>query len=212
MKYISSLLLIFFISVTALQAQEEWTPLASVSTFQERLKKEAASIQSIESDFTQEKYMDVFEEKVVSEGRFYYKQENKIRMDYTRPLEYRIVINGTKLKMVSEGKNSVVNLGSNPMMNEMKGMLSACMIGDLQSMSSSYRLEYFETPDTYIVRIRPVSESVRAYIDRILITFDKKDLSVLKLRLAENAKDYTEYRFTGKKYNTLTSDEKFTIR
>lgn len=212
MKYISSLLLILFISVTALSAQEDRIPLISVSAFQERLKKEAAAINSIESDFTQEKYMDVFEEKVISEGRFYYKQENKIRMDYTRPLEYRIIINGTKLKMVSEGKSSVVDLGSNPMMNEMKGMLSACMIGDLQSMNTSYQLEYFETPDTYIVRIRPVSKSVQAYIDHILITFGKKDLSVQKLRLAENAKDYTEYRFTGKKYNTLTNDEKFVIR
>lgn len=212
MKRISFLLLILFTSFRFLQAQEECRPLASVSAFQERLKKEAAAIQSIESDFTQEKYMDVFEEKVVSGGRFYYRQENKIRMDYTRPLDYRIIINGTKLKMVSEGKSSLVNLGSNPLMNEMKSMLSACMIGDLQSMTASYQLEYFETPAAYIVHIRPLAKSVQAYIRQIIITFDKKDLSVRKLRLAENTNDYTEYRFSGKKYNTLLNDEKFTIR
>lgn len=212
MKRISFLLFILFISFCSLQAQEEWQPLASVSAFQEQLKKEAAAIKSIESDFTQEKYMDVFEEKVVSQGRFYYQKENKIRMDYTRPLDYRIIINGTKLKMVSEEKSSIVNLGSNPLMNEMKGMLSACMIGDLQSIGASYQLEYFETPATYIVRVRPVSKSVQAYIRQIIITFDKKDLSVQKLRLAENTNDYTEYWFSGKKYNTLPNDEKFIIR
>ena len=209
-KYIYTFLLVIF--CLPLAAQKDLTPLASVTAFQERLKKEAASLSSIESDFTQEKFLDVFNEKIVSKGRFYYKQENMIRMDYTSPVDYQIIINGQKLKIVSEGKSNVVNLGSNQMMNEMKGMLAACMIGDLTVMSSAYRLEYYESPSLYVVKIRPVSKSVQAYISEIVISIDKKDMSVQTLRLSENAKDYTEYYFTNRKYNTLTSDEKFVIR
>ncbi|KKB57275.1 hypothetical protein HMPREF1536_01996 [Parabacteroides gordonii MS-1 = DSM 23371] len=209
-KYIYTFLLVVF--CLPLAAQKDLTPLASVTAFQERLKKEAASLSSIESDFTQEKFLDVFNEKIVSKGRFYYKQENMIRMDYTSPIDYQIIINGQKLKIVSEGKSNVVNLGSNQMMNEMKGMLAACMIGDLTVMSSAYRLEYYESPSLYVVKIRPVSKSVQAYISEIIISIDKKDMSVQTLRLSENAKDYTEYHFTNRKYNTLTSDEKFVIR
>ena len=209
-KYIYTFLLVVF--CLPLAAQKDLTPLASVTAFKERLKKEAASLSSIESDFTQEKFLDVFNEKIVSKGRFYYKQENMIRMDYTSPIDYQIIINGQKLKIVSEGKSNVVNLGSNQMMNEMKGMLAACMIGDLTVMSSAYRLEYYESPSLYVVKIRPVSKSVQAYISEIIISIDKKDMSVQTLRLSENAKDYTEYHFTNRKYNTLTSDEKFVIR
>ena len=196
-KYIYTFLLVVF--CLPLAAQKDLTPLASVTAFQERLKKEAASLSSIESDFTQEKFLDVFNEKIVSKGRFYYKQENMIRMDYTSPIDYQIIINGQKLKIVSEGKSNVVNLGSN-------------MIGDLTVMSSAYRLEYYESPSLYVVKIRPVSKSVQAYISEIVISIDKKDMSVQTLRLSENAKDYTEYYFTNRKYNTLTSDEKFVIR
>jgi outer membrane lipoprotein-sorting protein len=209
-KYIYTFLLVFF--CLPLAAQKDLAPLASVTAFQERLKKEASSLSSIESDFTQEKFLDVFNEKIVSKGRFYYKQENMIRMDYTSSIDYQIIINGQKLKIVSEGKSNVVNLGSNQMMNEMKGMLAACMIGDLTVMSSAYRLEYYESPSLYVVKIRPVSKSVQAYISEIIISIDKKDMSVQTLRLSENAKDYTEYHFTNRKYNTLTSDEKFVIR
>ena len=209
-KYIYTFLLVVF--CLPLAAQKDLTPLASVTAFQERLKKEAASLSSIESDLTQEKFLDVFNEKIVSKGRFYYKQENMIRMDYTSPVDYQIIINGQKLKIVSEGKSNVVNLGSNQMMNEMKGMLAACMIGDLTVMSSAYQLEYYESPSLYVVKIRPVSKSVQAYISEIIISIDKKDMSVQTLRLSENAKDYTEYHFTNRKYNTLTSDEKFVIR
>ena len=209
-KYIGLLLLLFF--RLPLVAQQDLKPLASTTEFQERLKKEAASLSSIESDFTQEKFLDVFKEKIISKGRFFYKKENMIRMDYTSPVNYQMIINGQKLKIVSEGKSNVVNLGSNQMMNEMKGMLAACMIGDLGSITSAYKLDYYESPSLYVVKIRPVSKSVQAYVAEIMIAIDKKEMSVQTLRLSENAKDYTEYHFTNRKYNTLTGDEKFSIR
>lgn len=211
MKMIYKLVFLLFFCLP-LWAQENLTALASVSDFQERLKKEAAQISSIESDFTQEKFLNVFNEKIISKGRFYYKQENMIRMDYTSPVDYQIVINGQKLKIVSEGKSNVVNLGSNQMMNEMKGMLAACMVGDLGSMTSAYKLDYYESPALYVVKIRPLSKSVQAYISEIVISIDKKDMSVQTLRLSENADDYTEYHFTNREYNTLTNDEMFVIR
>lgn len=205
-------LFLFLIVCLPVVAQKELKPLTSIDGFQERLKKEAASLSSIESDFTQEKYLDVFNDKIISKGRFYYRQENKIRMDYTTPVDYQIIINGQKLKIVSEGKSNVVNLGSNRMMDEMKGMLAACMVGDLSSITSTYKLDYYESPSLYVVKIRPVSKSVQAYISEIVISINKEDMSVQTLRLSENEKDYTEYRFTNRKYNTLTNDEKFIIR
>ena len=98
------------------------------------------------------------------------------------------------------------------MMDEMKGMLAACMVGDLSSITSAYKLDYYESPSLYVVKIRPVSKSVQAYISEIVISINKEDMSVQTLRLSENEKDYTEYRFTNRKYNTLTNDEKFIIR
>lgn len=193
-------------------SQKELKPLVSISDFQEKLKKEAVGVSSIESDFTQEKFLDVFNEKIVSKGRFYYRKENKIRMDYTSPVSYQMIINGEKLKIVSEGKSNVVNLGSNQMMKEMKGMLSACMVGDLSSVTSAYKLDYYESPSLYVVKIRPVLKALQAYISEIVISIEKESLSVQTLRLSENAKDYTEYHFTNRKYNTLASDEKFIIR
>lgn len=210
-KYVCFALLAFLLACFPAEAQEKLTPLASTSVFQERLKEEASRIHSIESDFTQEKYLDVFNQKVISKGRFYFRKENKIRMDYTSPVDYRIVINGQKLEMMSEGKSNVVNLGSNGMMNEMKGMLAGCMVGDLSSLTASYRLDYYETPSLYVVKIKPLAQGVQAYIREIVISLDKKDMSVRTLRLSENEKDYTEYIFTNKRYNTLSDDSMFAI-
>ena len=201
MNYMKILLLLLFCAVLPMQAQQ-MKKLTQLKDFEARLLQEAKNIESIESNFTQIKYLDVFDEKITSKGKFYYKKSNKICMDYAEPMNYLIVIN----------KKSIMDLHSNKMMNQMQDMLTACMVGDLSNMSPSYTLEYFEDARYYLIQIKPVSKAVQAYINQILIYLDKKDMSVHKLRLSETATNYTEYEFSDKKFNSLKDEAKFTIR
>lgn len=211
MRILLTYLLLSFLSIAAVQAQA-MKKLVNLQEFESKLAKEAQTVQSIESDFTQVKYLDVFDEKVTSKGKFLYQKSNKIRMEYLSPMNYLIVINGSKLKVISDGKKSIMNLSSNKMMNQMQDMLTACMVGDLSKMSSSYQLTYFEDARYYLVKIKPVNKAIQAYITAIDIYLDKRDMSVYKLRLSETAANYTEYEFYNKKFNSLKNEEKFEIR
>lgn len=211
MRTLLTYLLLSTLSIAAAQAQA-MKKLVNLQEFESKLAKEAQTVQSIESDFTQVKYLDVFDEKVTSKGKFYYQKSNKIRMEYFHPMDYLIVINGSKLKVISDGKKSIMNLSSNKMMNQMQDMLTACMVGDLSKMSSSYQLTYFEDVRYYLVKIKPTNKAIQAYITGIDIYLDKKDMSVYKLRLSETATNYTEYEFYNKKFNSLKNEEKFEIR
>lgn len=211
MRTLLTYLLLSILSIAAAQAQA-MKKLVNLQEFESKLAKEAQTVASIESDFTQVKYLDVFDEKVTSKGKFYYQKSNKIRMEYFHPMDYLIVINGSKLKVISDGKKSIMNLSSNKMMNQMQDMLTACMVGDLSKMSSSYQLTYFEDSRYYLVKIKPTNKAIQAYITGIDIYLDKKDMSVYKLRLSETATNYTEYEFYNKKFNSLKNEEKFEIR
>lgn len=201
--------MILGISYTHAQTMKK---LIHTQDFENRLAKEAQTMQSIESDFTQVKYLDILDEKVTSKGKFYYQKSGKIRMEYAQPINYLIVINDSRLKIVSDGKKSVMSLTANKMMNQMQDMLTACMIGDLSKMSSDYKLEYFENDSYYIVKIKPVNKAIQAYISEIEIYLDKKDMSVYKLRLSETATNYTKYEFYNKRFNALKDETKFSIR
>lgn len=209
LKYIHLLLLI--LTVGSIQAQQ-MQKLKNLKEFENRLYQEAQTTSSIACDFTQVKYLDVFDEKIISKGKFYYQKSNKICMDYAQPMNYLIVINGTKMKIVSDGKKSILNLNSNKMMNEMQDMLTACMIGDLSKISSDYQLKYFEDAKYYLIKIIPSSKTVQTYIHSIQIYLDKKDMSVYKLCLSETATNYTEYEFSNKKFNSLIDETTFTVR
>lgn len=180
--------------------------------FEDRLARESQAIHSIESEFTQVKYLDILDEKVISKGKFYYQKSDKICMDYSKPVNYLIVINGSRLKIVADGKKTVMNLSANKMMNQMQDMITACMAGNLTKMSSDYKLEYFENASCYLVKITPVSKAIQAYISGIEIHLDKKDMSVCKLRLSETPANYTEYEFYNKRFNALKDETKFSVR
>ncbi len=64
-----------FCTVLPMQAQQ----MKKLTDLKDFLKpvccKRLKNIESIESNFTQIKYLDVFDEKITSKGKFYYKKE-----------------------------------------------------------------------------------------------------------------------------------------
>ncbi len=185
--------------------------VSDMPLFEQRLKDCADKLTSIESNFTQIKHLDVFDENVTSTGMFYYLKDNKICMNYSKPLNYLIIINNNWLKIVADGKTNIMQLNSNKMMNEMQDMITACMVGDLKRMSTGYDVVYKEDDKQYVVLVTPKSKTVREYVSAIEISLNKADMSVDRLRMCENESDYTEYLFSNKHFNRLADDALFRI-
>ncbi|SFK26999.1 outer membrane lipoprotein carrier protein LolA [Proteiniphilum acetatigenes] len=204
--------LLYTLSLSFVIFSQEMQPITNTVDFEKNLKDAAEKIQSVESNFRQEKFMKVFSEKMVSTGMFYYRKPNKISLQYDKPMQYTVTINGDKLQTVTGGKKTTVNLGSNKMMAQMRGLIEASMIGNISALGKEYDLQYFQSDSEYFVRISPTSKAVKAYIKEIGITFDRQTMEVRRLRMAENNDDYTDYIFINSQYNTLQSDEKFTVR
>lgn len=209
MKYKYITLLFCFICFNQVYAQMK--KVTDQTTLKSKLEQVASNLKSIESDFTQIKHLDVFNEDITSKGKFYYKHNDKICLNYAQPNNYLIVINGEKIKTVSEGKKNVMNLKSNKVMKEMRSMLAACMSGNISEMND-YNTEFFEDAKNYLIKVKPTNKSIQSYISGFDIYMDKKDLSVSKLRIQENGKNYTDYLFINKKFNTLIDDKKFSVQ
>jgi len=202
-------------------AQGEMKPMndSDVNAFKKKMEAEAKKVNSIESDFTQIKHIAAMAGDITSTGKFYYQKEDKVSLDYTTPVKYQIVINGSKIKMVSNGKTNVFDVASNGLMKEMKDVLSASMTGNLQAMTGNYKLEYFQDSKEYLVKIFPLNDAAKAIIDEVNIYLDKNDLSVTRLRMVEASKDkkakdkdYTEYQFSNKKLNVDIPASRFSIK
>lgn len=205
------LLTLLIVIMTALAAAAQVSGIADMQKFESRLKETSDKLTSIESDFLQVKHLDMFDEDVTSKGKFYYLKDNKISLDYSQPLSYLIVINGSRLKIVADGKKNVMQLNTNKMMNEMQDIITACMVGDLNRMNDNYNLKYQEDNNQYIISITPRSKQVKDYVSAIEIRLSKADMSVDQLRMYENEADYTDYKFSNKRFNQLKDESRFAI-
>jgi outer membrane lipoprotein-sorting protein len=69
-------------------AQTGFKPVANLELFSQQFMKTARSTNTIKSDFVQEKNLSMLSEKIVSKGKFWFKKENKVRMEYSAPSYY----------------------------------------------------------------------------------------------------------------------------
>lgn len=218
MKKIQTYILLTFLTLVPeysdnLKAEEKMKPMSQqeITGFEQALKSKGEATFSMESQFVQEKNLEMLNRKMVSKGIFRYMKEDKISFLYELPLKYHMIINGSRLKIVNNGKVQTVDLNNNPMMKEMKGLIEASFLGRLSGMDSSYKITYFQNDNKIFVYVIPSNKGVSEMIRKISVTFDKVTLDILQLQLDEGAKSSTTYYFTQQKFNTIKSDESFRI-
>src|SRR4051812_9107030 len=95
-------ILLIFISQTVIA--QNFKAVKDTSALKQKIENMSKTVNSIESDFTQEKNLSMLSEKITSKGNFKFKKENMLRWEYNSPYKYLIVINKDKIWIKDEKK------------------------------------------------------------------------------------------------------------
>ena len=194
------------------QAQVPSTPMKDVPGFRQKLTTVTAGINTIESDFTQEKKLSILSNTLVSKGHFCFRRENNIRWEYLQPYKYLIIISRDKIYIKEENDQKQYDIQSNKMFQEMNRFISGCIQGDILKNDKDYKIGYFEDSRYFFVTLVPVAEKMRQMLNEIQIWFDRTDLTVARIRMMESGGDYTKIDFANKELNTDIPVEKFNFK
>lgn len=205
---------VFFIALLSVPswAQAPTTPMKDVPGFKQKLTTVTAGINTIESDFTQEKKLNILTSTLVSKGHFCFKRENNIRWEYLQPYKYLIIISNDKIYIKEEKDQKQYDIQSNKMFQEMNRFISGCIQGDILKNDKDYKIGYFEDGRYFFVTLVPVAEKMRQMLNEIQIWFDRADMTVARIRMVESGGDYTRIDFVNKKLNTDIPVEKFSFK
>src|SRR6218665_4062282 len=135
-----------FLLATALvlQAQPKgFSVLKSTTTFQENLAAANAKKNTISSDFNQVKNLSLLSEKIKSNGKFYFKKEDKVRIEYVSPYTYLVVMNAGQVMVKDEQKSNRVNTKNNKAMQSVNKIMLDCMRGTVFT-NSDFKVNAFE--------------------------------------------------------------------
>lgn len=187
-----------------------YTPVPDLAAFKDKFRKESSMVSSIQCNFVQEKILSALTEKIVSTGKFWFKRSDKVRIEYSRPFVYLMVMNGDKMLIRDDQKESRINVRANRLFQQVNRIMIDCVQGTILD-SKDFSSKIFEDRNTYLLEMTPVSKTLREFFQTIVLVVDKRNYSANSIEMNEPSGDKTTITFTDKKLNTQVSDEVFTL-
>lgn len=206
-KLIFSLL---FILVTV-AGFSQYKPVANLAAVKAQFASAAQKVNSIAADFTQVKSLSMLSEKLTSKGKFYFRKNNLVRMEYTSPYQYLMVINGNKVSIKDGQKTNKMSASSNKMFQQVNQLMMDCAKGTVLD-NPNFSVKLFESGNSYMADMTPVTKEMKSLFRGVKVVMSKAGFVVSQVQMIDTKGDNTTINYANQKLNTSLPDALFTIR
>lgn len=176
-----------------------------------KVNRTAMEMKSMECDFVQTKHLKMLSDKMVSNGRMYYQQKNKLRWEYTSPKKYLFVLNDTKVRIKNGDRNDVVDTNQNKVFKEIARIMMNSVVGKCLNDDKEYKVDISASGSDWIATLSPLRKNMRQLFKRIVIHFDKQRAVVSRVELLEKNDDRTVIELKNVKTNHAISPNLFAV-
>jgi outer membrane lipoprotein-sorting protein len=196
----------------SLQAQYAgYSPVSDTAKFKAGFSASTQKIISIKSDFVQEKNLSLLSEKIISKGKFWFKRESLVRMEYNQPYQYLMILNKDKIFTKDGQKENKISAKSNKLFQQINRIMIDCMQGTALN-NPDFKTRIFENKTSSLIELTPLTKGLKEIFKSINVIVDRKDFSVISIQMLELSNDNTLMRFTNKEMNAELPDSLFIIR
>jgi outer membrane lipoprotein-sorting protein len=180
----------------------------SDSQIADKIKKDNQPYTTLTGKFKQTRHISILGEKIISSGMLYYSKPDRLAIQYDAPAGDMMLIDGDKFVMINSGRRSETTSKSNAKMRGMKAILSACLRGDVREMGAE-KISCSETQQYYNVSADIDRKTNKSNISRVVLSYDKKDMTLTMLQTVEPDGSYSIYELTDKKIDQAIDENIF---
>ncbi|MFT3826146.1 MAG: outer membrane lipoprotein carrier protein LolA [Chitinophagaceae bacterium] len=210
MRNLIAALLLFSIQLCVQAQPAGYKQVPDVAAFKEKFAAATQKTTSIKSDFQQEKNLSMLSEKIVSKGKFWFKKENLVRMEYSTPFQYLMILNKDKVYTKDGQKENKISTSSNKIFKQINNIMIDCVKGTVLN-NTNFTVKVFEGSQLYMLELTPVDKTLKGFFKTINLFVDKKEYGVSKIEMQELSGDNTVITFVNKEVNVPIADALFTI-
>ena len=185
-------------------------PVQNIDEFKNTFSVESKKVNSITSTFRQEKVLSLVEEKMVSDGKFWFKRENKIRIEYQNPFQYLLILNNDEIIIKDHDKENRMNVKSNKLFQQINRIILDCVQGSILD-NNDFSVAAFENSNSYRLVMKPITKGLQDFFSEIVVLVDKSDFTASELSLHETGGDYTTIFFSNKTLNANIPNSVFDL-
>lgn len=198
----------------AVSAQAAYTP-ATAAQQQEMMQKiteASAQLKTLRCDFVQKKTISILSDEMLSEGRLFFKQKDKLRWEYTKPYIYEFVMNGDKVMINSGATKNIIDIQSSKLFREISQIIVSGINGSGIFEQTKFTAQCMTGASDHLVVLVPKQKEVKQLFHKIYVHFNKSDYTVNAVEIEELNGDKTFIEMKNKQINKELNDEIFSIR
>ena len=172
----------------------------------------ASAMKSMQCDFVQTKQIKLLNDKMVSKGKMYYQQTNKLRWEYTSPYAYTFVLNGSKVLINKGNRSDVINVGQSKLFGEIARIMMNSVVGKCLTDTKDFKASITGTATEYVATLYPQQKQMKQMFQKVVLHFGRKQATVSKVELVEKKGDTTVIELKNVKTNAAVNASVFNIK
>ncbi len=176
-----------------------------------RINKASSGLRSMTCSFTQTKHLSLLSDKMISEGKMYYRQPDRLRWEYISPYRYLFIFNGAKVYVGDKSRKDVIDTKSNRVFKEVARIMMSTVTGTALSNASDFSVKAEDGKTFWNVTLVPKRKEMKKMFARIVLSFSKSDLMISEINLYEKNNDRTNIRLRNIKNNIAINENLFAI-
>lgn len=157
----------------------------------DKINAAASKLSTLQCDFVQTKSVKLLNDKIVSKGKMYYSQPNKLRWEYITPYTYTFILNDNKVALKKNNKNSVIDVNQNKMFREIVNIMMNSVVGKCLTDKKSFKTTVKDASSEWIATLLPQSKELKQMFTKIVLHFDKKQSVIVQVDMYEKNGDQT---------------------
>ncbi len=180
----------------------------------DRLEEKMTEVQTVSAEFVQEKELPVLERTMIIRGRMALEGPENIAWHVDEPVQYRLVIHGSRLQQWDEDTDRVqeLDLDDNPSYRAMFQQLTSWFSGRYGNLLDQYTLE-IKSDEPVVLRFTPREDATfEDIITSVTIVFGEDERYIGELQILEANGSLSTIRFHGTRLNEDIDDEVWKAR
>jgi outer membrane lipoprotein carrier protein len=174
-----------------------------------QLSQAAASMQSMQCRFVQEKTSPMLAEPSVSEGVMFFVAPDKMRWEYVKPYAFALVVNGDRIVKVTDGKAEALEGNANRMYQGIVDIIMGSASGKKMFDATVFDIALFDDDAYWKAEMTPKRRDMKRMFSQLVFRFDKKTNGISRVEFNGSNGDITSIRFEEIKLNGAIGEDKF---
>lgn len=204
MKKILISIAFLFVSFVAFAQESE-------AQIRQKIATAAQAMASLQCDFVQTKQLKMLNDKMVSEGKMYYSQKDKLRWEYVKPYEYIFIMNGDRVLLKNKERSDVIDVRQNKIFREIANIMLNSVVGSCLNDDRSFKTSISTAGGEWVATLLPQRKDMKQLFQKIILHFDQRQATVSRVELVEKNGDQTTIDLKNIRKNETIAPRTFAV-